>query len=462
MARCQPLRPENVALDNPCGLAVYGARLYIADTGGHRICVLEDGLVRVHAGSGIRGAHDGSKDEASFAHPCGVAVDLDGNLYVADCGNHCIRRVTPEGEVSTIAGGKESGLRDGVAGKAAFNSPCGVAINTLADELLLYVTDYSNNAVRELRLHPSLGWHVSTLATNGVLDAPYGIACDARWSTPILYVACHKSCNLVRLVACRGRPTVLAGCGKPGHINGVSSAAAFNRPNGCAVGADGMIYVTDSGNLCVRCVTPDGRVGTLKSPKLGAPSCVAVCDAGSPAPTTPRGARGGARGGAGSPGAGSSDDEDAEVGAAAQQGVLLVAARTESCVRLLPLLNGAPAAAAGGDLSPTGEARRSVISMFGSGEAAARESARQALAAAHIRAIMPATKTYAEARKEHEKLAGELELSEDCPICFDAFGETQSVRMLRCSHVFHTSCVDEWFTRANCCPCCKADCLRIA
>ena len=87
----EPLRSEErggAALFNPCGLAVSadGTQVYIADTGHHRICVLEDGALRVLAGSGQRGYADGKGQAASFAHPCGLAMDSSGALFVADCG----------------------------------------------------------------------------------------------------------------------------------------------------------------------------------------------------------------------------------------------------------------------------------------------------------------------------------------------------------------------------------------
>ena len=86
----EPLRAEKgaAALFNPCGLAVSadGAQVFIADTGHHRICMLEDGMLRVLAGSGARGYADGKGAEAAFAHPCGLALDSEGTLYVADCG----------------------------------------------------------------------------------------------------------------------------------------------------------------------------------------------------------------------------------------------------------------------------------------------------------------------------------------------------------------------------------------
>ena len=143
------------------------------------------------------------------------------------------------------------------------------------------MTDYSNNAVRKIRRVSPEQWQVSTAAVGGALDTPYGIACGpvGEGGSVLLYVGCHNSSNLVTFSSAGGAPTVFAGCGRPGHVDGRGAAAAFNRPNGVAMDADGAVYVTDSGNHCVRHVTPDGLVTTLQSAH-GAPSSVIVCDVG--------------------------------------------------------------------------------------------------------------------------------------------------------------------------------------
>ena len=98
---------------------------------------------------------DGGPDVARFEHPCGLATDGEGNLYVADCGNHLIRKVSAEGEVSTVAGTGEEALKDGKADAAAFSSPVGIAASSLAGgHPVLYVTDYTNNAARSLAAPP--------------------------------------------------------------------------------------------------------------------------------------------------------------------------------------------------------------------------------------------------------------------------------------------------------------------
>ncbi len=258
--------PNVVSLFNPCGVAMCptGERVYIADTGHHRICVLERGRLRVLAGSGARGFADGAATQAAFAHPCGIALDSLGMLYVADCGNHRIRAVTPEGVVSTVSGNGTAAHRDGPAQYAAFFNPCGVAID--ADDFL-YVTDYSNNRVRVL----SRGGVVSTLATcsalgmdNEKLNSPYGIAVHSvRGSTPLVYVSSFHSNSLTRIDPNSGVTALIAGCGTARHADGQGEAAAFSAPNGLSVDADGNVYVADSGNHTIRRVSPEGEAVTL-------------------------------------------------------------------------------------------------------------------------------------------------------------------------------------------------------
>ena len=258
--------PNDISLYNPCGVAVcpMGERVYIADTGHHRICVLERGGLRVLAGSGTRGFADGANAKAAFAHPCGIALDSSGMLYVADCGNHRIRAVTPEGVVSTVAGNGAAAHRDGPAQYAAFFNPCGVAIDV---DDFLYVTDYSNNRVRVL----SRGGVVSTLATCSALDlederlnSPYGIAVHSvRGSAPLVYVSSFHSNSLTCIDPNSGVTTLIAGCGSARHADGLGEAAAFSAPNGLGVDADGNVYVADSGNHTIRRVTPEGEAVTL-------------------------------------------------------------------------------------------------------------------------------------------------------------------------------------------------------
>ena len=271
-----------VALFNPCGLAVSAAgRTYIADTGHHRVVELTAaGKLCVLAGSGERGFADGVGEKASFAHPCGLAVDSDGCVFVADCGNHCIRRVTPAGEVSTIAGSGSAGMRDGLGRAAQFYNPCGIAIDG-ADTM--YVADYSNNAVRIVSKGGVVGTFTDASGPGPHLDSPYGIAAQLSpgesGGVEAVYVSSYHSHSLAR-VAPDGAVTMIAGCGASRHADGAATTAAFHAPNGLAVDTEGNLYVCDSGNHCIRKVLPDGSVSTIAgsgAPELSASGFNSPC-----------------------------------------------------------------------------------------------------------------------------------------------------------------------------------------
>ena len=129
---------------NPRGVAIDGdGCLFVADEWNHRIRKVEpDGTVSTVAGSGTGGFRDGTGADAQFNRPCGVAIDGDGCLFVTDHDNHRIRKVEPDGTVSTVAGSGTEGFRDGTGADAQFNCPFGVAIDGGG---CLFVTDFMDN-----------------------------------------------------------------------------------------------------------------------------------------------------------------------------------------------------------------------------------------------------------------------------------------------------------------------------
>lgn len=233
-------------------------------------------------------------------------------MCAQDCGNHRIRQVAPDGEVTTIAGSGQPAHKDGHGRHACFYNPCGVAIDYVSNDVL-YVADYSNNCVRAV----SRSGLVSTLAKDAEtpLDSPYGIAVHIECSPgpgcgseATVYVSSYHSHSLARITP-EGRVSILAGCGAPRQADGHGAAAAFHAPNGLSVDLDGVLYVADSGNHCVRRVSPEGEVQTLAGngrPALGPASLNSPCGLC--------------------------------VCRLAQHGaVLLIADRSNSCVRLLPI-----------------------------------------------------------------------------------------------------------------------------
>jgi len=214
------------------------------------------------------GSADGPGSVATFNTPRGVAVDITGNVYVADTDNNTIRKITPAGVVSTLAGtaGVPPGSLDGSGAAAQFYSPTGVAVDTQGN---VYVADSGNNTIRMIT--PSGG--VTTLAGTagqvGSLDgtgpaaqfnSPSGVAVDTQGN---VYVT-DSSNNTIRKIAPGGVVTTLAGTALVvGSLDGAGAAASFQFPNGIAVDTSGTVYVADTNNNTIRVITPAGVVSTL-------------------------------------------------------------------------------------------------------------------------------------------------------------------------------------------------------
>jgi hypothetical protein len=250
----------------PCGVGVDGSNnVFVADTANHIIRkITPAGLVTTVAGNpGVTGTNNGSGTQARFNLPRSVAVDSDGALYVADMGNQLIRKITLAGTVSTFAG--QAGIYgrlDGTGTAAQFANPAGVALDAAH---ALFVADYGSSHIRQIT--PAAA--VTTLAGSalGYLDAtgivarftsPMGLTVDA---TGNLIVADTMN-NLMRKITQAGVVTTLAGVG-PGHEDGAVGVARFYSPGGVALDAQGNLYVADTYNDTLRKITPAGLVSTL-------------------------------------------------------------------------------------------------------------------------------------------------------------------------------------------------------
>jgi hypothetical protein len=248
----------------PLGVAVDRAgNAYVADSVNNTIRKLTPtGVVTTVAGlAGSAGSADGTGSAAQFNNPDGVAVDSAGNLYVTDHGNNTIRKVTPVGTnwlVTTLAGlAGSTGNANGTNSAARFNYPAGVAVDTNGN---LYVADVGNNTIRKVT---SVGtnWVVTTLAgTAAGFNNPTGVAVDHAGN---VYVT-DEANQTIRKVTPVGVVTTLAGlAGSAGSADGTGSAARFNNPRGAAVDSAGNVYVADDDNQTIRKVTPAGVVTTL-------------------------------------------------------------------------------------------------------------------------------------------------------------------------------------------------------
>jgi sugar lactone lactonase YvrE len=237
----------------PNGIAVDASgNIYVGDTFNHKIRKISPaGVVTTLAGS-TSGDADGTGLSAQFNEPKGVAVDISGNLYVADYRNHKIRKISPAGVVTTLAGSTE-GYADGVGGAAKFKFPTGIDIDASGN---VYVADTYNEKIRKIT---SAGL-VTTLAgsTNGFQDGdgatakfatPSDIAVDSRGN---IYVADFAN-NRIRKIDPSGNVSTFAGS-TPGFLDGPSTKALFNNPASIAIDNSDNFFIGDIGNEKVRVI----------------------------------------------------------------------------------------------------------------------------------------------------------------------------------------------------------------
>jgi len=243
------------SFSHPVGVAVdLLGNVYVADQGNNMIRkISKTGLVTTLAGSTSAGSADGSGASAGFNAPYGVAVDISGNVFVTDQLNNTIRKITPGGMVTTIAGSGVQGYADGSALTAMFNQPSGIVLNAAGD---IFIADQKNNRIRKLS-----GGVVSTLAGNSHYGSADGADTSATFGYPCgitidiagnIYVADGWSNNVIRQVSSSGYVTTIAGNGTPGSSNGQGSTATFRYPYGVSIDKYGNLYVAETGGYLIR------------------------------------------------------------------------------------------------------------------------------------------------------------------------------------------------------------------
>jgi hypothetical protein len=234
----------------------FAAGSQVLDSGNNRIRrIAVDGTVATVAGGGTSGFQDGAGSQARFNAPRGVALDNQGNAYVADTGNSSVRAVTPAGNVSTVAGDGTIGSSDS---PARFDGLVGITVD--GTTLFVYVADTGNHRIR--RLAPSGATITIAGADRGFADGsgtqarfaePSGIAVDGAGKL----IVADATNSLVRFVdpgSIGVSPAVstLAGTGDRGLTNGSGSVARFFTPRGIAVSLSSAIIVADTGNQVLR------------------------------------------------------------------------------------------------------------------------------------------------------------------------------------------------------------------
>jgi sugar lactone lactonase YvrE len=247
----------------PAGVAVDASgNIYIADTSNHRVRRVDpQGVITTVAGTGTTGfAGDGGLGAAAKLYsPAGVAVEASGNIYIADTDNHRVRRVDPQGVITTVAGTGTAGYFGdmGPGSATTLNKPKGVAVDSSGN---VYIADTDNHRVRQVN---SLGT-ITTVAGNGTagyfgeggpatattLNSPAGVAVDSSGNVYITERGNHR----VRQVDSLGTITTVAGNGTAGYSgdDGPSTFASLNSPTGVAIHPSGSILITDGANHRIR------------------------------------------------------------------------------------------------------------------------------------------------------------------------------------------------------------------
>jgi len=265
-------------LDSPAGVAIDAAgNIYIADTHNQRVRKVNNGTITTIAGTGVAGfsGDNGAAGAAQLSNPTALAVDANGNLYIADTDNHRIRKISGT-TITTVAGdGEQIFSGDGGAAIAAgIDSPNGVAVDAAGK---IYIADTHNQRIRVV----DLAGNISTLAGNGsksyggdggastsaLLARPRGLSVDAKGN---IYVADSDN-NRIRLIAVGGNIVTVAGNGWQGFAGdgGPAVNAILDTPRAPTAQGAGVFAFSDTHNQLVRGVGADGAIHTIAGQNSG-------------------------------------------------------------------------------------------------------------------------------------------------------------------------------------------------
>ena len=249
------------------GIAVDAAgNVFVSDVTNHNIRkITPAGVVTTIAGlAGNYGYADGNGLNARFKKPSALVLDASGNLYVTDQMNYCIRKITPNGDVTTFAGTNISGYQDGNAADARFSECTGITIDK---ERNLYVVN--GNRIRKITPQAEVSTFAGTalqgsangVGTNANFYSPYGICIDASGNLYVSQIGTDS--HSIRKITPQAVVTTLAGTGIPGYINGQGASVRFNYPTGIAVDKDYNIYIADQYNFMIRKITLHNEIKLL-------------------------------------------------------------------------------------------------------------------------------------------------------------------------------------------------------
>jgi sugar lactone lactonase YvrE len=244
--------------------------MYIADTANNTIRrITPAGVVTTLAGTaGVTGSGDGTGPAAQFNSPQAIVLDAANNIYVADTGNNTIRVITQAGVVTTLAGtAGVAGVTDGTGLAAQFNSPEGLTVDASGN---LYVADTGNDTIRMITPAGVVTTVAGTAGVTGVgadgsgaaaqFNAPVGLTIDSAGN---IYIA-DSNDYTIRMMTPAGVVTTVAGSvGQAGFADGTGTGALFNIPTGITIDSSGNLYVVDSFYRVIREIGPGAAVSTI-------------------------------------------------------------------------------------------------------------------------------------------------------------------------------------------------------
>jgi len=232
-------------IDKFCDVAVDAQDcVYVSDHKRHIILKIALGIETTFAGNGTPGFSDGVGEKAMLYKPCDLTFDGKGNLLVSD--NNAIRKITSQGEVTTIAGSEKPGFLDGIGASAMFNQPLALCVDADGN---IFVADSSNHSIRKI----TPKGEVITLAGSGAEGYEDGVGSKAKFSNPtglvvdedsVLFVS-DRGNRRIRKITPQGKVTTIAGSGEKGYADGAGIQAKFNWPSRIARDVEGNLYVTD-------------------------------------------------------------------------------------------------------------------------------------------------------------------------------------------------------------------------